>query len=484
MSADNKGNFRYTTDDLKVVQQPSQAPKPTTTQQAPTPPGSPPSGSNPAPYAPPNPPNGGAMTTTSSPRRGGWFWKAVVAILLIAAIIYAILASFVWQAWWKPSDRPTPSQDILRALQFEVPTQKCEPDSNGLVSFRVEGIMPGRKWSNSIALPMDGVNADAALAQMMDTVCHDPSFGATVAAGLAHATDGQMALTDYYEWLKPFRFEEVDEIAKDYMPAFKNGVFRDDLSVDETLDAIQKNKDWQEVAALINTALANLNNMGIQSPQSVWNAHQVGRSDSGLPEVALNDKQENLPALVLGLTEKGEKCPIFQIAFNVGDKRPEGVNICKEAEKVVPVQHRLVPPVPTPQGPPPPSGPPPVAPPPWTPPVGPPPVTPPPVNPPCQGKWCNPNVMVEPGAPPAVVSEPPSDPDVPLNPYTPGPESLPSAPVTGDPGTDDGAAAPGATPIEADVDRGVDGSAPAPVDSAAETPPDSAGIGDSPDPDA
>jgi hypothetical protein len=405
--------YRY---DKESLGQHVNAPKPPTSE-APTPPGSPPSGPQPAPYAPPNPPNGGKMTTTSSPRRGGWFWKVVATILAIAAIVYAILAIFVWQAWWKPNDRPTPSEDILRALQFEVPTQKCEPDSNGLVSFRVEGLMPGRKWSNSIALPMDGVNAEAALAQMMDTVCHDPSFGATVAAGLAHATDGQMALVNYYEWLKPFRFEEVDEIAKDYMPAFKNGAFRDDLSVDETLDAIQKNKDWQEVAALINTALANLNNMGIQSPQSVWNAHQVGRSDVGLPEVALNDSQENLPALVLGLTKKGEECPIFQIAFNVGDKRPEGVNICKEAEKVVPVQHRLVPPVPTPQGPPP------VAP----PPSGPPPVGPPPVNPP--GPNCTTHPVPEcfpippetktnvsaplPQAPPAAEGRPPATPRVP-----------------------------------------------------------------------
>lgn len=456
-------------------------------------------------YHPPKPLKGTTVTNTSQPpKKGGWKnWALVILVATIA--LYAILAhtpvgtflkeasgsKTIGEAWdFAFSEKPTPSEDILKAVTIAVPTEECKPDDSTFktVNMRVESLAlvgPGvgqRRWSDSVALPMAGNNQDLALGQIMDTVCHDPHYGHVVAAGLAKLDVGNVALVSRNQWLKSFSHEEIPTRAAAYMPTLN--VENPDFT--QSGEAVNKNKEWQVAASYINTLLRNLANMGYHSPKSEWNFHVNGYDDKvKLPTVGLNDHQEDLPALVLGLTEKDQDCPIVQIAFNVGDKRPEGVNVCTkvEAKQIV---HKPAPPAPgtSTEVPPPPGD----NPPPYYPPVcdhcgpPPPPVCPPdcpPVNPP--GKTGPPSGDLT--VPPAQPIEPPGRMDVPQVPFVPGPESLPGAPITGNPATDSGAMAPGATPVESGVDRGDSGAGtPAPVDVAAETPAGSTGIGESSEP--
>lgn len=272
-------------------------------------------------------------------------WSLLIAAVVIVGLtlgavkgIPAIAHAF--------DDRPTPSEETLDAISIKTPTEECVPDdkSLGTVNMRVESMNPvgtgqgERLWSDSVALPMAGNDQVLSLGQIMDTVCHDPHYGHVVANGLAKLDVGNVALVSRNDWLKSLSLESVPSSAAAYMPTLN--VERP--SFGQATEAVKKNQEWQVAASYINTLLKNLGNMGYHSPQSVWNIHLTG-FDAGvkLPTVGLNDHQENLPALVLGLTEKGQECPILQIAFNTGDKRPEGVDICKgESRPVVstPVQ--------------------------------------------------------------------------------------------------------------------------------------------------
>jgi hypothetical protein len=90
--------------------------------------------------------------------------------------------------------------------------------------------------------------------------------------------------------------------------------------------AIVKQFEWQAIAARLNTLLTRFANVGIQSRASVLNYHLAGGGMFGtgtLPQVVLNDMQEDLPALVLEIWLKDAPCPVFTIGFNVQDSRLE-----------------------------------------------------------------------------------------------------------------------------------------------------------------
>ncbi|MGZ6005040.1 MAG: hypothetical protein ACXWLH_02715 [Candidatus Saccharimonadales bacterium] len=84
--------------------------------------------------------------------------------------------------------------------------------------------------------------------------------------------------------------------------------------------------DFQRYAGLTNALLAAFQRIGIQPLPSVSNWHQDPSklASNELPRTVLNTVQENLPALVLAYTLKGQQCPLVQFGFNVQDKRFEG----------------------------------------------------------------------------------------------------------------------------------------------------------------
>lgn len=269
-------------------------------------------------------------------------WSLLIAAIVIVGLTI-VGVKYVPKAWaWATDDRPAPSQELLDAATVTTPTIKCKQDDPtlGTVNMRIESSMPvgtgpsQRWWGDSVALPMADNDQVLSLGQIMDTVCHDPHYGHVVANALAETYVGNVSLVSRNDWLKSLSLESIPTSAAAYMPTLN----LEDKSFDQSTEAVKKNQEWQVAASYINTLLHNFANLGYHSPQSVWNYHLTGvervtlpyENTADLATVGKNDKQENLRALVMGLTEKGQKCPILQIAFNTGDKRPEGVDICKE----------------------------------------------------------------------------------------------------------------------------------------------------------
>ena len=260
-------------------------------------------------------------------------WSALLGAILVIAVFLGVTKLVIPAVAHALDDRPTPSAEALQAITVTTPTQTCDAWKNQLtqtVPLRVESMEPVGKriWSDSVALPIDGANQDLAFGQVLNTICSDPHYGLTVGAALARLDIGNTSLLSRNDWLGQFTFDKVPATAASYMPTLNVT----SPTSDQINNAVKRNTDWQKTAGYINTLLVQLQRLGFHALPSTWNVHLTGFERSvGLPTVGLNDKQENLPALVLGWTEKGQQCPLFTIAFNTGDKRPEGVDICAGA---------------------------------------------------------------------------------------------------------------------------------------------------------
>lgn len=83
---------------------------------------------------------------------------------------------------------------------------------------------------------------------------------------------------------------------------------------------------YEAYASRVVTLVNNLHLVGVrQHPRSSQNWHLFG---SGMvagrfPVAGLNKRQENLPALVLAVTNKGQRCEQARVGINLKDSRPE-----------------------------------------------------------------------------------------------------------------------------------------------------------------
>jgi hypothetical protein len=203
--------------------------------------------------------------------------------------------------------------------------------SNGenLVVFKhhigaLKGVPP-RLWSDALDVPYFNTVPQNMLEETLATICENPLYGSTVANMFAHLTVDGVSVLKHNPWLGPF----VGSLSGSGINATAS-TFTPLLDVTHATQAqaraaVSWNLSWQVYAEKLDTMLTNFQVNGIQALPSVLNYHRVvnGLEVGGLPEVELNPNQENLPALILDLTIKGQCAPLARIGFNTGDKRPE-----------------------------------------------------------------------------------------------------------------------------------------------------------------
>lgn len=278
------------------------------------------------------------------PRRNWLKLGGFAAILLVAALLVGIFSSDSKPIAASTSDGADSNVDddaVRKALTVtSVPDEFCLEkvveyggstvavgDDKTVVSFKdrigaLKGTPP-RLWSDALTTPYMQTEWAKMLEETQAEVCSNPHYGVTVANLFANMSVGDVKLSEINDWLTPFAGDAalINDKASEFIPLL------DVTSPTDTQkeQAVVQNLAWQQVAGKLGTLLSRFQEDGVRPEKSVLNYHLVagGASVGGLPEVGLNPNQENLPALVLKLTEKGACAPLKVIGFNTGDKRPE-----------------------------------------------------------------------------------------------------------------------------------------------------------------
>lgn len=272
-----------------------------------------------------------------------WKKSAVVSyvaviVLIVIAIITAVTLSNS-SADDKPKDESSGSDtkaliDILTVTTVNVDCVEVANATGGSTkaidgkTYVVYDIgatkpVPPRKWSDAISTPLKGKSPPDKLRQAKGAVCEDPLYGVTLANFFANLNVDGVNVGNLNPWLAPYKGspEQVNDKAARFMPLLDVK----SPTEEQVQKAAQKNLEYQEFAAKLDTLLGRFKVDGIKSLKSVMNLHLAGGGlkVSGLPEVGVNRHQEALPALVLSVTLKGACAPAKVIGLNTGDKRPE-----------------------------------------------------------------------------------------------------------------------------------------------------------------
>ena len=274
--------------------------------------------------------------------------KVVGSLLLIIAIFTAVAAS-VWGGDKKsggssdsttttsaPADEGNVPNEVIAVLTVTSTSTSCTDNRHGpvtefsdakLVSFEIGALKAvqqnGRLWSDALSTPLKGDTDLERLRSLETAICRDPLLGVTVANLFANMSVGRVKVVDLNDWLKPYQghARRVNDRAARFIPLMDE----EDPSDTDVATAMTANRRYQDLAEKLNTLIGRFAVGGVKAEKSVLNYHLVGGGlvAGGLPEVGLNPRQEQLPALTLELTTKGACVPLKVIGFNVFDKRPE-----------------------------------------------------------------------------------------------------------------------------------------------------------------
>lgn len=270
-----------------------------------------------------------------------WRARAVVSAAVALAVLAVALLIGLRGNGQGGSDPPdttiSGNADLIELLTVNTTTVNCADlvgegnstnteDGNTVIKFDVGALKPvalnGRAWSDAISTPVLSDKPADALKEIQTAICRDPLLGASVAHLLANLTVGGVKVVDINDWLKPFTVnaDQINDLGAGFIPLL-------DIKAptsEQLTAAINQNLSYQELAEKLGTLLTRFKVVGIQSEKSTLNYHldAAGLVVGKLPEVAINAKQENLPALVLEATVKPGNC-LVSIGFNTGDKRPE-----------------------------------------------------------------------------------------------------------------------------------------------------------------
>jgi hypothetical protein len=199
---------------------------------------------------------------------------------------------------------------------------------------------PPKLWSDALSTPLAGTTAEERYAMLKRAICEEPVIGGAFAHLLAN-------LDLVYEnqksnWLKPWRVDdsEINDLVSQFLPLLTVS----DPTDKQLLADYRANLKYQVFASKLVYILSRYTLAGTFNIQSEVNYHLVDGGLSGMaipgemviPEIEVNDKQENLPALTFYLTEKDVCVPLSVLAFNLGDKRPELGVIPPDCESLTP----------------------------------------------------------------------------------------------------------------------------------------------------
>lgn len=271
--------------------------------------------------------------------------STAAAFLAAAALIVAVVATDVWPSSEEASPATTVAHSDVEVMltvdtvsvdcptlvesfnkgDGELHTIKTE-DGQTVVKFKVGALLPvgmaGRAWSDALSSPVLSQQPADALKEIQAAICQDPLMGVTVAHMFAHLEVEGIKVVELNDWLKPYGVDDgqINDLAAGFVPLLDVKA----PTSEQLTAAISQNLVYQKMAEKLGTLLTRFGVAGIQAEQSTLNYHldAGGLVVGKLPEVAINAKQESLPALVLDLTAKPGIC-LVRIGFNAGDKRPE-----------------------------------------------------------------------------------------------------------------------------------------------------------------
>ncbi len=261
----------------------------------------------------------------------------VCAIILVIAVVIGLVAGGNTEAGSNTdpaSDVAPPVGDrIVDLLTVKTTSVDCvklvgnTADLNGTPVYGWdEGSLKGtppRLWSDAISTPFAASDPMGILNEMQRELCVAPLLGVTYANFFARMEVGNVKVVDLNDWLKPYAVDpsQVNDQASEFAPLLDVA----DPSQDQVVAAAQKQAEYRTLAERLGTLLTRFWLGEVQAQKSVLNYHLTagGLSVGGLPEVGINPNQEDLPALLLAVTEKDACVPIKVIGINVGDKRPE-----------------------------------------------------------------------------------------------------------------------------------------------------------------
>lgn len=257
-----------------------------------------------------------------------WIPATVGTTAVATVIAIAAAATLTGGAASLAHANDTPDSSVIQALTVTtVPKEaECTTNAEGVVPWDVPAInltAPGRVWPDSIMPPFTTSDPAQVRAQVLQTNCTNPNYGVMNANAFANLVVGGVKVVDLNPWLKSYAGTGNDLIAT------KAAAFMPLLNVKTPTDAQkaaapQKNRDYQEFIAKVNTLILRLFIDGTHSDQSIVNYHLlVGGLTAGLPMITINDHQENLPAVQFYLANKGQKGCILKVGYNTGDRRWE-----------------------------------------------------------------------------------------------------------------------------------------------------------------
>lgn len=254
----------------------------------------------------------------------------VIAIILAILAFFGLLISSVLATPSQAAATSTPDQATINALTVTtVPANaSCTTDANGLVPWNIGTLKPvgdgGRKWSDSVELPFTSSDPAQVLAEVLKTNCENPEFGIMNANAFANLELGDVKVLDLNPWLQPFA-GNGDTVINAKAASYVTLLDVKNPSEAQVAEAAKKNKEYQEVAAKVNTLILKFVLGGVHSDRSIKNYHLLagGLTVGTLPAIGLNDHQEGLSALQLYLTDKGQAKCFAKIGYNLGDRRWE-----------------------------------------------------------------------------------------------------------------------------------------------------------------
>lgn len=279
------------------------------------------------------------MVTAIKKHKGRSFLIALALIVAAAVAAAAITANggTTASADGQSTTTTTIPESVIQALTVKTVTVACATvvKANGgsmasgdptVVTYNIGALQgtPPRLWSDALSTPLSGSNPQQQLAALQAAICEDPLLGGAWANMFSNLTVGGMTVGSLNPWLSPFA-GDASGVNTTVVTRFMSLLNVKTPTQKQVAKAVKQNLRWQGVAERLDTLLTRFINVGDGTPLSTQNWHLAagGLVVGGLPEIELNSAQEDLPALVFQVSEKGACAPLVAIGANLGDKRPE-----------------------------------------------------------------------------------------------------------------------------------------------------------------
>lgn len=221
---------------------------------------------------------------------------------------------------------------IIKALTVDTVSKSatCKTDEYGNVAYQIDSLLgvPPRMWPDAISTKITATDPAAARVELQEAICKDPNLGVTWLTFMATTVRDALLKATGIDLLtlnpRLKAYTDVSQITPK-ATAFVPLLNIEKPTTEQVDNAVKQNAAWQQDAALVNALLERFAALGIDSRQSIVNYHltDYALDVDSLPTVGINNKEENLPALIFAITEKGQCGEITTFGANTGDKRPE-----------------------------------------------------------------------------------------------------------------------------------------------------------------